>query len=82
MKEIWADIRMRGNAKAFMVELKREHNVPLLLESENSSAANNKLILFKEEQLSEKGKVDYEEVLGKWKYWIRNTLLPRVAKTK
>tara|TARA_Y100000310_G_scaffold249639_1_gene255705 strand:- start:976 stop:3252 length:2277 start_codon:yes stop_codon:yes gene_type:complete len=81
MKEIWEDIRMRGNAKAFLVELKRENKLPLLLESENSSAANNKLILFKEEQLQEKGKIDYEAVLGKWKYWVKNSLLPSVAKT-
>jgi len=80
IKQIWEDIRMRGNAKAFMVELKREHNVPDLLEAENSSAANNKLILFKEDQLEEFGKIDYEEVLGKWKYWIRNNLLPVVKK--
>ncbi len=80
MKEIWEDIRMRGNAKSFLVELKREHKLPVLLESENSSAANNKLILFKEAQLTEKGKTDYQEVLGKWKHWVKNDFLPGVAK--
>jgi len=82
MKQIWEDIRMRGNAKAFLVELKRENKLPLLLEAENSSRANNKLVLFKEEQLGEKGKINYEQVLGKWKYWVNNSLLPSVAGKK
>jgi len=80
MKQIWEDIRMRGNAKAFLVEIKRENKLPLLLEAENSSIANNRLILFKEEQLTESGKIDYEDVLGKWKYWVKNSLVPNVQK--
>ncbi len=77
MKQMWADIRMRAEATAFLVSLKNKHNLPKLLEAENTTVCKNKLILLKEQQLRESGKIDYEEMLGKWKYWVKNTFLQR-----
>ncbi|MDD5163865.1 MAG: ATPase, T2SS/T4P/T4SS family [Candidatus ainarchaeum sp.] len=82
MKEMWEDIKMRGYSKSFLVELKRNHNVPKLLEAENTVACNNKLMLFKQEEIEQNGKIDYGQVLGKWKYWVQNTYLPRLVKKK
>jgi len=82
MKEMWEDIKLRGYSKAFLVELKRKHNVPKLLEAENTVFCNNKLMLFKEQEIEENGKIDYNQVLGKWKFWVQNTFLPRLAKIK
>jgi len=80
MKEIWEDIKMRGSSKAFLVELKRKYNIPKLLEAENTVLCNNKLMLFKEEQILAGEKIDYAQVLGKWKFWVQNTFLPRFIK--
>ena len=80
IEQMWQDIRMRGNSKEFMVELKNKHKIPELLEAENASLANNKLMLLKEEQFQEHGSVDYTEALGKWKYWVRNYLIKELMK--
>ena len=81
MKQIWHDIRLRAESKAFLVDMKNKHKIPKLLEAENTTACKNKLILLKEKQLKAEGKVDYDDVLGKWKYWVKNTFLKRFVKT-
>ncbi len=80
MKEMWADISMRADSCAFLVELSDQHKMPQLLEAENTVVARNRLVLMKEAQIKESGKIDYEAVLGKWKYWVKNTFLPTVAR--
>lgn len=80
MKQIWADIRMRAESKAFLVELKNQYKIPKFLEAENTTVCKNKLILLKEKQLKNDGKIDYDDVLGKWKYWVKNTFLKRFVK--
>ncbi|MBN2067753.1 MAG: hypothetical protein JW744_04760, partial [Candidatus Diapherotrites archaeon] len=82
MKEMWKDIRMRAESKAFLVEMKRKYKIPELLEAVNTSAAKSKLLLLKEQQIRETGKVDYDDILGKWKYWVKNSFLPRVNRKK
>lgn len=82
MKEMWKDIAMRADSKSFLVELKRKHNAPMLLEAENCAVAKSKLLLLKEQQIREQGKVDYDAVLGKWKFWVKNSLLPRIIGEK
>ncbi len=78
LEELWKGIRMNAESKSYMVSLKNEFKIPELLEAENTVAANNKLVLIKEEQLEESGSVDYEEALGKWKNWVRTYLVKRV----
>ncbi len=75
---IWKSIKLNAESKGFMVSLKNEFKMPELLEAENTVMANNKLMLMKEEQLEEFGAVDYDEVMGQWKNWMRNTMLKRV----
>ena len=82
MEQMWKDITMRGNAKAFLVELKNQYKVPELLEAENTSVANDKLLLLKEKGLQEEGGIDYDKMLGEWKHWVKNVLLKRLIKTK
>jgi len=80
MKQMWQDIKIRAEANAFLVELKNKHNIPKLLEAENSTVCRNKLILLKEKQIREGGKIDYDDALGKWKHWLKNTFLQRFTK--
>ena len=78
IEKIWKSIKMNSESKSYMVELKNEFKMPELLEAENTVVANNKLVLLKEDDLEEFGSVDYNDVLGKWKNWVRNNLVKRV----
>ncbi len=82
VSDIWAEIRLRGNAKLFLVEQKNALSLPSLIEAENSSSATNKLLLMKEEMIEEEGKVNYEQLLGQWKNWASTSLIPRLQKAK
>ena len=78
MQKIWNNIRMNADSKAFLVELRRQHDFPYLLEAENTIIASGKLALLKEESIQEHGEIDYDEVLGKWKHWCKNEFLKRL----
>ncbi|MCD6478425.1 MAG: Flp pilus assembly complex ATPase component TadA [Candidatus Diapherotrites archaeon] len=80
MEEMWKDIRMRAESKRYLVELKKKHDIPELLEAEYTTMANDKLMLIKEKQIREFGKVNYDEVLQSWKKWVRERLLSKLIK--
>ena len=80
INEIWAEIRLRGNAKLFLVEQRNELGLKPLLEADYTSKANNKLMLMREEMLEEEGKLDYDQLLGQWKNWVKTSLVPLVQK--
>jgi len=80
VNDIWAEVRLRGNAKLFMVEQKNENEIPELLEAVNTSLGTNKLLLMKEKMIEEEGKVNYDQLLGQWKNWVTTKLVPRVKK--
>jgi len=80
VNDIWEDIRTRGNAKLFLVGLKNEHKLPFLIEADTTALCSNKLLLLKEEQIEEDGKIDYPKLLIKWKEWVKEVLafLPKL----
>jgi type IV secretory pathway ATPase VirB11/archaellum biosynthesis ATPase len=78
--DIWAEIRLRGNAKLFLVEQKNALSLPSLLEAEHTSLATNKLFLMKENMIEEEGKANYDQLLGQWKNWVTTSLIPRLQK--
>ncbi|MFA5763591.1 MAG: type II/IV secretion system ATPase subunit [archaeon] len=80
INDIWSEIRLRGNAKLFLVEKKNELDLPFLIESENTSRATNKLMILKEQMLEDEGKVNFEQLLGKYKNWVITELIPTVQK--
>ncbi len=82
LDDIWKDIKMRGYAKKILVDFKREHDIPDLLEGENYIIAHNKLMLLREESLKEHGKPNYTEVLDKWQLWVKETMVKRLVKRK
>lgn len=79
MQQMWQNIKTNASAKEFIVKLKNDLKLPVLLEAENTVIANNKLVLLKQEQIEQFGKVDYNEVLGEWKNWLRNVFAKRIA---
>ena len=80
--KIWSNIKMIGSSKEFLVSMKKEFKVPELLEAENSVIAHNKLLLLKQDNLEEHGSVEFNEVLGEWKHWIRTEFVKRVLARK
>ncbi len=82
VSDIWAEIRLRANAKLFLVEQKNSLNLKSLLEAEHTSLCNNKLLLMKETMIEEDGKINYDQLLGQWKNWISTTMIPRLQKEK
>lgn len=82
MKQIWDDIRLRGNAKMFLVEQKNKYKIPILLEAEFTSQSNNKLLIIKEKQLEEVGNIDYDQVLVEWKEWVIENQIKKLLKEK
>jgi hypothetical protein len=37
-------------------------------------------MLMREEMLEEEGKLDYDQLLGQWKNWVKTSLVPLVQK--
>lgn len=82
IQEIWKGIRMNASSKEFLVQMKREHKVPELLEAENTVICSNKLVLLKQNQLDEFGSIDYDQVLTEWKHWLQNQFIKRLLAKK
>ncbi|PIU20951.1 MAG: hypothetical protein COT15_04885 [Candidatus Diapherotrites archaeon CG08_land_8_20_14_0_20_34_12] len=78
IEDMWKEIRVRGESKGFLVELKNKYKVPDLLEANYTTMASDKLLIIKERYLEEHGKPDYDAILGKWKNWAKEHLLKRV----
>ncbi|MEM4598576.1 MAG: type II/IV secretion system ATPase subunit [Candidatus Diapherotrites archaeon] len=80
IEEMWKDIRMRAESKRYLVEMKNKHDIPELLEADTASMANDKLMLLREKQVREFGKVNYDEILEQWKKWLNERIIPRLIK--
>ncbi len=64
------EIRARAQAKQFLVDQKRKHNIPDLLEGEYTVPANNMYRIIQERQRTELGSVDHKKLLQEWKKWV------------
>ena len=82
MDQIWKNIKLNASTKQFLVEMKNQYALPSLLEAENTVPANTKLVMLKEESLQEYGSVNYDEVLGKWKNWVKGNQVKRLLETQ
>ncbi|MBU1930048.1 Flp pilus assembly complex ATPase component TadA [Candidatus Micrarchaeota archaeon] len=82
MREMWTAIKANASSKAFLVDLKNKHDLPALLEAENYAKCTNKYLLLREEQIEAGKKVDYDVLLGKWKFWVQNSVAKRLLEQK
>ena len=82
MVQMWDAIKLNASSKEFLVEMKNKFLIPELLEAENVILANNKLFILKEEQIAEFGKVNYNQVLGQWKNWVKENLVKKILARK
>ncbi len=74
-EQIWEEINARAFTKKYLVDLKRKHGVPELLEGKYTVPAHNKFLLLKEKSIEEHGAPDYKGVLEEWKTWVNEVLL-------
>ncbi len=82
IRDIWSEIKVRAESKKYLVDLKRKHSLPEILEAESTAAAHSKLLLLKEKQIREHGSVNYNEWLSEWKKWVDTTLLKNLLKER
>ncbi|MFH1779653.1 MAG: type II/IV secretion system ATPase subunit [Candidatus Micrarchaeota archaeon] len=80
--DVWAEISARAESKKHLVDLKRKHGLPELLEAASSLRAHTHYLLLAENQRREKGAVDFESLLSEWKQWCTEVLLPEVKMEK
>jgi len=80
IEEMWSEIKLRGDSKGYMVEVKNKHSLPELLESKNTSFAHDKLLLMREQMLGKGKKLNYKKLLDEWKKWVEDYLVPKLVK--
>ncbi len=80
--ELWNEMITRGATKQFLVDLKNQHNIPALLEAENTIRAQTKYAIIAEKQREEHGKLDYKELLRNWQKWTTEVLAREVIGLK
>ncbi len=80
IEEVWDNIKMLATEKEYQVNVSDEMECPQLLEAENTAYAHNKLLLIKEDYLSEVGKIDYNKVTETWKTWYKESFAPKIVK--
>ncbi len=81
-QDIWNEVITRGAEKQYLVDVKNKHDIPRLLEAENTIRAHSKLMLFAEKQREEHGKVDHKELLGEWQKWVDSVLAKEIIGLK
>ncbi len=81
-EDIWNEINARAAAKQYLVEMKRAHDIPRLLEAEQTVRAHVKYLLMAEKQREELGKVDHKSLLEEWRNWVDNVLVKEQLQMK
>ena len=81
-EDIWNEINARAASKQYLVEMKRQYEIPKLLEAEQTIRAHSKYLLLGEKQREEFGKVDHKDLLEEWRNWIQNVLVKEQLQIK
>lgn len=79
--EIWHEVDLRAKTKQYLVDMRREHGIPTLLESNYTVPIHNMMQLMSEEFKAETKGVDYEELFRAWKSWVDDRYVkPMIAR--
>ena len=81
-EDIWNEINARAASKQYLVEMKRQYEIPKLLEAEQTIRAHSKYLLLGEKQREEFGKIDHKDLLEEWRNWIQNVLVKEQLQIK
>lgn len=73
--DVWAEIKARAETKQYLVDVKREKNMPEILEADYTIRAHSKYLLMSEKQRELLGKVQHAELLKEWKQWVSDNLV-------
>ncbi len=81
--DIWNEINLRAKTKNYLVEAKRKHELPAILESRYTVPIHNKMQLIGEGYKSQGKKVDYDSIYDEWRKWVDERYVkPLVARKK
>lgn len=82
--DIWQEVNLRAKTKNYLVDVKREHSLPAILESKCTVPIHNKMQLIADTYKSSGKKIEYDAVYDEWKKWVDERyvkpLLARKAK--
>ncbi|MCX6767541.1 MAG: type II/IV secretion system ATPase subunit [Candidatus Micrarchaeota archaeon] len=81
-EDIWNEINARAVSKQYLVEMKRQNDIPRLLEAEQTVRAHSHYLLLEEKQREEIGKVDHKSLLEEWRNWVDNVLVKEQLQIK
>jgi type IV secretory pathway ATPase VirB11/archaellum biosynthesis ATPase len=80
--EIWNEINLRAKTKNYLVETKRKHEIPALLESTYTVPINNQMMLISD-RMKEEGEFSYDDAYNNWKKWADDRYIkPMIARKK
>lgn len=68
-KDIWSEINLRAKTKNYLVEMKRKHELPAILESKYTVPIHNQMQLIADKYKSGKT-LEYDAVWTEWKKWV------------
>jgi len=81
-REIWEEINLRAKTKGYLVQRKKEFDIPLLLESQYTVPIHNKLQLLAEDMRNESGAVDYSKLYKQWEAWANERYVKPLVERK
>ena len=81
-EDVWNEIVTRAASKQYLIDVKNKHNIPKILEADNTIHAHTKLMILAEKNREEFGKLDHKQVLADWQEWVDNVLVKQVVGLK
>ncbi|NYZ78355.1 Flp pilus assembly complex ATPase component TadA, partial [Candidatus Micrarchaeota archaeon] len=74
VKEIFDEVKSRGETKQYLVDVAKKLDMPQIMEADYSVRAHNKYVLMADAMRTEIGGIEYPELLKNWRTWIDGTL--------
>ncbi len=81
-EDVWNEIVTRAASKQYLIDVKNKHNIPKILEADNTIRAHTKLMILAEKHREEFGKLDHKQVLADWQEWVDSVLVKQVIGLK
>jgi len=92
LQDMINDMKARSDTKQYLVDMKRKHFIPDLIEAKHTVPINDKWVLILEKQREEQGGVDYQTAIKEWQKWVlenhvkqligRRQLIEKIKKQK
>ncbi len=82
-EDIWNEIHLRAKTKNYLVNVRREQDLPIILESKYTVPIHNKMQLISEQYKSEGKGINYDAIYDEWEKWAKERYVkPLIARKK